>query len=116
MQFASRRQHLLRCRAIAVVLARFVFVGQMMRQLGCQHALSQHLLELPGQSGFTQNGLGILVLHCCQQLIDQFDRKRGRRFLLLWFLGGHYVGHGISLSVLFHDPALHKKSDRLRWS
>ncbi|MYM37364.1 hypothetical protein GTP38_23840, partial [Duganella sp. FT94W] len=36
-----------------------------------------------------------------------------RLFLFARFLGGHRVGHGASLSVLFHDPVSHRNSYRL---
>jgi hypothetical protein len=73
-------------------------------QFSRQHALREQLLELARQARLTQNRFGILVLDLGQQLVDQFDRNEARRFLLLWFFGGHCFGHGISLSVLFHDP------------
>jgi hypothetical protein len=46
-----------------------------MAQFGCQHAFGQALLELPGQPGFAQNGVRILVLDLRQQLIDQLIRE-----------------------------------------
>jgi hypothetical protein len=33
----------------------------MVAQLGRQHPLGQHILQLPGQSGLTENRFGILV-------------------------------------------------------
>jgi hypothetical protein len=69
-----------------------------------EHALCKQLLELARQAGLTQNRFSILVLDLGQQLIDQFDRDETRRFLLSWLFGGHGIGHGISLSALFHDP------------
>jgi hypothetical protein len=82
-------------------------------QLGRQHALGQHLLQLPCQAGLAKDRLGVLVLDLSQQMVDQLNRERIQRFLLLGLFGGHYVGHGISVSVLFHDLASHRKSDRL---
>jgi hypothetical protein len=113
IELAAGRQHLLRAAAVAVILAA-VLVGQMMAQLGRQHALGQHFLELPGQAGFAENRLGILVLNLGEQLVDQLDGEWVRGFLFLWLLGSHYVGHGTVLSALFHDPVSHRKSDRLR--
>lgn len=40
----------------------------MVRQFGRQHALSEHLFELTGRSGFTKDRFGILVLYGGQQL------------------------------------------------
>src|SRR5450830_872899 len=88
LQRFSWREFLFLTAAVAVVFSHFAFVVQVMTQLCREHALSQ-------------------------QLVDQFNRKWVRGFLLSGFLCGHYVGHGISLSVFFHDPASHRKSDKL---
>jgi hypothetical protein len=81
-------------------------------QFRAQHALCEQLLELARQAGLAQNRFGILVLDLRQQLVDQFDRDEARCFLFSWFFGGHGFGHGISLSVLFHDPSHTKNLTR----
>lgn len=42
-----------------VVLAGLIFVRQVVAQLGAQHALGQHLLQLPGQAGLAEDRLGV---------------------------------------------------------
>src|SRR5471032_1284244 len=71
--------------------------------------LSQHLFELASKTRFAKDRLGILVLNLGQQLVDQFNGERVRLFLFSGLLSGHCVGHGTSLSVLFHDPVFTQK-------
>jgi hypothetical protein len=114
VELAAGREYLLGAAAVAVVLAAFALVGQMMAQLGRQHALGQHLLQLSGQAVFAKDRLGVLVLNLGEQWVDKLDGERVCGFLLLGLLGGHYVGHGTVLSALFHDLVPHRKSDRFR--
>lgn len=92
--------------AVAMVagLALRRFGMEMVSQLAGEHAFSQLFLELTGQAGFAENGLGVLVLNLGQQLIDQFIRKEfgGFRFLGLCSCA-HWCGHGVSLSASSHD-------------
>ncbi len=108
---AARGHYGLHTRAVTVV-ASLGLAGQVVIQFGGQHALCEQLLELARQAGLAQNRFGILVLDLGQQLVDQFDRDEARCFLFSWFFGGHGIGHGISLSVLFHDPGHTKNLTR----
>ena len=51
-------------------LALLSLVLQVMRELRCQHALSQLFCQLPGQARFAENRLRILVLNLRQQSIS----------------------------------------------
>lgn len=48
----------------------------MMAQLGRQHALGQHLLQLRGQAGFPKYRFSVLVFNLGKQLVVQFDGER----------------------------------------
>jgi hypothetical protein len=73
-------------------------------QLSRQHALGEHLLELPGQAGFAKDRFGVLVFNLGQQLVDQLNWEWVRHLLFFGLLGGHQIGHGTVLSGLFLDP------------
>jgi hypothetical protein len=68
---------------------------------------------MPRQAGFAKDRFRVLVLDLGNQLIEQLGGDELGCFLLLRFFGGHYVGHKIFLSVLFHDPDHTKNSDTL---
>ena len=70
IQFTAWREHLLWAAAIAVVLLRLAFAGEMMAQLRCKHTLGQHLLELPSQAKFAKDRLSVLVLYLMKVLVN----------------------------------------------
>jgi len=105
IELGTRRQHLLWAAAI-------VYVRQVVVQFRRQHALGQHLFELPSQAGLARvDSASLFSTETSNWPISSTDNEYVA--FCFWAFGGYHFGHGTVFSTLFHCPFPHRKSDKL---